>query len=133
MLPGSHIFSLLCGLLLRQFMAHTICKGAWKPSCNSLHPQGNTKNVGGGVCLFLIPFTTMEGSCLQLQMSHPCACLLSHLASDFVTPRTVAHQAPLSLGILQARTLAWVAMPSSRGSFQPRDGTFISYVSCTGR
>ena len=32
---------------------------------------------------------------------------------------TVAHQAPLSMGILQARTLEWVAMPSSRGSFRP--------------
>jgi len=34
----------------------------------------------------------------------------------FVTPWTVAHQAPLSMGILQARILEWVAMPSSRGS-----------------
>jgi len=31
----------------------------------------------------------------------------------FVTPWTVAHQAPLSMGILQARTLKWVAVPSS--------------------
>ena len=30
--------------------------------------------------------------------------------------RTVAHQGPLSMGILQARILEWVAMPSSRGS-----------------
>ena len=37
------------------------------------------------------------------------------------TPWTVAHQAPLSMGILQARILAWVAMPSSRGSSQPMD------------
>ena len=37
----------------------------------------------------------------------------------FVTPWTVAHQAPLSMGILQARTLEWVAMPSSRGSSDP--------------
>ena len=35
-------------------------------------------------------------------------------------------------GILQARILEWVAMPSSRGSFQPRDRTPVSYVSCTG-
>ena len=33
----------------------------------------------------------------------------------------VAHQVPLSMGILQARILKWVAMPSSRGSSQPRD------------
>ena len=37
-----------------------------------------------------------------------------------MTPWTVTHQAPLSLGILQARILEWVAMPSSRGSSQPR-------------
>ena len=30
-------------------------------------------------------------------------------------------QAPLSMGILQARILQWVAIPSSRGSSQPRD------------
>ena len=37
----------------------------------------------------------------------------------FVTSWTVADQAPLSMGIVQARTLDWVAMPSSRGFFQP--------------
>ena len=31
-------------------------------------------------------------------------------------------------GILQARILEWVAMPSSRGSSQPRDQTQVSYV-----
>ena len=36
-------------------------------------------------------------------------------------------------GILQARILKWMAMPSSRGSSQPRDRTCISYVSCIGR
>ena len=33
-------------------------------------------------------------------------------------------------GILQARILEWVAVPSSRGS-HPRDQTPVSYVSCT--
>ena len=33
-------------------------------------------------------------------------------------------------GILQARILEWVAMPSSRGSSQPRDGTRDSCGSC---
>ena len=31
-------------------------------------------------------------------------------------------------GILQARTVEWVAMPSSRGSSQPRDQTSISHL-----
>ena len=39
----------------------------------------------------------------------------------FATPWTVAHQASLSMGVLQARILEWVAMPSSRESSQPRD------------
>ena len=37
------------------------------------------------------------------------------------------------LGSLQERILKWVAMPSSRGSSQPRDRTHVSYVSCIGR
>ena len=32
----------------------------------------------------------------------------------------------MSIGILQARILGWVAMPSSRGSSQPRDQTQVS-------
>ena len=47
---------------------------------------------------------------------------------DSVTPWTVAHQAPLSIGILQARILECVSMPSSRGSFQPRDQTQVDRI-----
>ena len=36
-------------------------------------------------------------------------------------------------GILQARILEWVAMPSSRGSLRPRDQTRVAYVSFIGR
>ena len=31
-------------------------------------------------------------------------------------------------GILQARTLEWVAFPFSRGSLQPRDQTQVSHI-----
>ena len=37
---------------------------------------------------------------------------------------TIAHQAPLSMGILQAKVPEWVAMPSSKGSSQPRSAAF---------
>ena len=37
---------------------------------------------------------------------------------------TIAHQASLTMEILQARILEWVAMSSSRGSHQPRSPTF---------
>ena len=48
----------------------------------------------------------------------------------FATPWTVVHQAPLSMGILQARILQWVVMASSRGSFPHTDGSSVSWVSC---
>ena len=43
-------------------------------------------------------------------------------------PKTVACQAPQSLGILQARLLEWVAVPSSSGSSRPRDRTWVSRI-----
>ena len=50
-----------------------------------------------------------------------CVVLSCSVMSDSATSWTVAHQAPLFVGILQAKILEWVAMPSSRGSSQPRD------------
>ena len=46
----------------------------------------------------------------------------------FVTLWTVTRQAPLSMGILQARTLEWVPMPSSRESSQPKNQTQVSHI-----
>ena len=50
-----------------------------------------------------------------------CAC---SVLSDFVTPRIVAWQAPLSMG-LKARILKRVTISSSRGSSRPRDRSCI--------
>ena len=72
----------------------------------------------------------------------------SHLVmSGSATPWTVAHQAPLSMGIpgrntgvqntplsrqeyssVQARILEWVAMPSSRRSSQTKDLMQVSHI-----
>ena len=41
---------------------------------------------------------------------------------DYGPPGSSVH------GILQARILEWVAMPSSRGSSQPKDGTQVSCI-----
>ena len=69
---------------------------------------------------------------LNMDTLHMCiyVYMLSHFSHVwlFVTPWTIIHQAPLSMGILQVRTLEWVAMPSSRGSSQPRDQTCVSYI-----
>ena len=60
-----------------------------------------------------------------------CVCVYMHTLNHFccvqlfVTPWTVACQAPLSMGILQARILEWIAISSSRGSSQARDQTLL--------
>ena len=54
--------------------------------------------------------------------------MVASVMSDFAIPWTTAYQAPLSMGILQARILEWVAMPSSRGSSQPRDPTHVTHI-----
>ena len=55
-------------------------------------------------------------------------CLLTQSCPTLATPWTVAHQAPLSMGIFQARILERVAMPSSRGPSQLRNRTQLSRI-----
>ena len=56
-----------------------------------------------------------------------CSCVLSlQLCLTLCDPVDCSHQASSVHGILQARTLEWVAMPSSRGSSPPRDWTHVS-------
>ena len=47
-------------------------------------------------------------------------CFVAQSCLTLCDPWTVAHQAPLSTGILQARVLEWVAMLSSRDLPDPR-------------
>ena len=57
-------------------------------------------------------------------------CVLSRFSHVWLcaTLWTVAHQASLSMGILQARILKWVAMPSSRGLSSSRKQTQAFWV-----
>ena len=50
------------------------------------------------------------------------SCLILCNPMDCSPPGSSIH------GILQARILEWVAMPSSRGSFQPRDQAQASHI-----
>ena len=114
-------------------------------------PPGKPKNIGVGNLSFLQQiFPTQESNrgllhCkwILYQLSQRssiwcgfrimcvcvcvCVCvrILSHsVVSDSLRPPwTVAYQAPLSKGILQARILEWVVMPCFRGSSQARDWT----------
>ena len=51
-----------------------------------------------------------------------------HSVANVPFRAAVCHEIPLSMGILQARTLKWIALPSSRGSSQPRDQTQVSHI-----
>ena len=50
-------------------------------------------------------------------------CLATQSCPTVCDRKDCSPQAPVSMGILQARILEWVAMPSSRGSPEPRDRT----------
>ena len=56
-----------------------------------------------------------------------CVCVLLSRVQLFATPWTIACS--FVRGILQVRMLEWVAIPSSRGSSQPRDQTQVSCIS----
>ena len=55
------------------------------------------------------------------------SCLILCDPMNYSPPGSSIH------GVLEARILEWAAIPSSRGSSQPRDRTWVSYVSCIGR
>ena len=59
-----------------------------------------------------------------------CYAVLSHsvVPDSFEIPWNAARQAPLSIGILQAKVLEWVALPFSRRSSQLRDQIQVSHI-----
>ena len=62
-----------------------------------------------------------SGECVVL-------CLVAHSCPTLWDAMDYSRQVPLSMRILQARIREWVAMPSSRGSSQPRDQTQVSCI-----
>ena len=62
-----------------------------------------------------------------------CVCIHAQLCPTLCNPMDCSPPGSSVHGISQARILEWVTICSSRGSYQPRDQTFVSYVSCIGR
>ena len=100
------------------FQAVGFLPGKWKWGGGRGPPRGGRPQMGrdchsvGGT----------EGRLLSVPV------LSRSAVSDSATPWTTARQAPLSVGILQAKILEWVAKPSSRGSSQPGDQTQVSHI-----
>ena len=91
----------------------------YKLFCASTELQNLTVR---GTCMFSIWCVCVIYACMHAKS------LQSHLTLcdpvDCSPPGSSVH------GILQSRILDWVAMPSSKGSSQPRDWTCVSCNSC---
>ena len=67
---------------------------------------------------------------LLLYIWYMCALSVTQLCPTLWDPMDWSPPGCSVHGILQARILEWVAIPFSRGSSQPRDQKYASYVSC---
>ena len=74
---------------------------------------------------FIFPSLPLGSVSVHAKLLQSCPTLCNPM--DCSLPDSSVH------GVLQARILEWVAMPSTRRSSPPRDQTHISYVSFTGR
>ena len=84
------------------------------------------------VCLDLVtmPHCWRKRKWLFKWPSQVCLCLVSQLCATLCNPLDCSLPGSSVHEILQARTLEWVAISFPRGSFQPRDWTCVSCVSC---
>ena len=90
-----------------------------------LQATGSEKDENEPVCVCVWTLNKIYTLVINTVLCY--ALLLGHVQLS-VTPWTAAGQAPLSMGILQARILEWVAMSSSRGSYWPRNWTRVSCI-----
>ena len=75
-----------------------------------------TQHFPGGSVVKNLP--AKAGKCVKMLASQSCLAVCDSM--DWSSPSSNVH------GILQVGILEWVAIPFSRGSFWPRDGTCVS-------
>ena len=75
--------------------------------------------------LLIVPYILFQDEIISVKLLvlSVCVCLVAQLCLTLCD-----STAPLSMRILQARMLQWVAMPCSRGSSQLRDQTQVSRI-----
>ena len=83
-----------------------------------------------GLFLSYVSYGNRKVEILVLLVSLACAglCLVPHSCLPLCNPWTVTRQTPLSMEIIQARILEWIAYPFSKGSSQPRNRTGVSCI-----
>jgi len=93
-----------------------ICNFYW-PCMNSLP-----------YCSFILFYSNHPAILFNIFHYHYHACLVASVKSDSLHPCGLQSAGFSVYGIFQTRILERVAMPSSRGSSRPRDGTSISCI-----
>ena len=88
--------------------------------CASCHPAPVSLQLAKYRCFLLYFLPLVSLTALVLSLSVMSNSLQPH--GQWSPPGFSVH------GILQAKILEWVAVPFSRGSFQPRDGTQVSCI-----
>ena len=86
----------------------------------SLSPQGSWMVIAGCAQPMVATPSPQDENNFKYTLLVPALCLVAQSCPTLCNPMTAPRQAPLSIGILQARILEWVAMPFSRGSSQSR-------------
>ena len=94
----------------------------WSPNLKKVpSPAINHRKLSSVLCDDLNKGRGYTHMCVHAKSLQSCPTLCDPL--DCGLPGSSVH------GIPQARILEWVAMPSSKGSFQPRDQTSASCIS----
>ena len=105
----------------------TVGLGSLQQLCRSPGPT-QTRSIKSQEWAFHQHETSCPGfSCRKVKV------LLTQSCPTLCDPKDCSPPGSSVFGILQARILDWVAMPSSRRSFQPKDQTRVIFVSCFGR
>ena len=92
---------------------------SWLPTQILLFYQGRVQTTSPGDSDIVCIFFWTHYACVLVSQS----CLTLCDPMDCSPPGSSDH------GILQVRTLEWIVIPFSRGSFQPRDQTLVSCIS----
>ena len=112
----SYFFNRYC---LGIFLLPCLGRGGWEKEGKDKEKEG--KNSAS----YLTATYYIKMECVHAKSLQSCPTLCNPM--DWGPPGSTV------LGILQARVLEWIAIPSSRGSSRPRDRTRISHISCIGK
>ena len=118
------VFFYFCGVLIGIKITIVYYRG-WYVNLNS----GKSSNPWKWNLCHTLYLKHLEGFTVQIfnsWVNYSVLCLVAQLCPTLCDPMDCTHQAPLSAGTFQARTLEWVPISYSRGSSQPRDWTQVS-------